>query len=262
MQNQNNKKILGTVLGLVLLVGAVLLISLVKRDVVPGPATDGTPRRMTISGIYDCLQPKDPNAPNTKECRPALHTDEGISYALDFNLMSQTVPKITSGDRVVASGTVTPTEALSSDMWQKYDMAGILSVTDGLKVYDPRDVSYLIEGNPSTVSGAYAYFGNEARGDFNDDGRQDVAFVITGQPGGSGTFYYVVAALGAADGYVGTNAVLLGDRIAPQSTEFGGGVIIANYAERAAGQPFSTAPSVNVSKYFTVEGATLVEAKK
>ena len=104
------------------------------------------------------------------------------------------------------------------------------------------------------------YFGNAVAGDLNADGIPDVAFIITRDGGGSGTFYYVVAALQTATGYEGTNAVLLGDRVAPQSTEIVGGKLIVNYADRRAGEPFSTPPSVGVSKYLEVVDGQLVDA--
>ena len=63
------------------------------------------------------------------------------------------------------------------------------------------------------------YFGNEVRGDFNADGREDVLFLLVQETGGSGTFFYAVAALDSWRGYIGSQGVLLGDRIAPQSTE-------------------------------------------
>jgi heat shock protein HslJ len=89
------------------------------------------------------------------------------------------------------------------------------------------------------------YFGNEARGDLNGDGREDLAFLLTQEPGGSGTFFYVVAALDLPSGLVGTEALLLGDRIAPQSTELRpDGTIAVSYADRAPGQGFATPPSV------------------
>jgi hypothetical protein len=95
------------------------------------------------------------------------------------------------------------------------------------------------------------YFGNEAKGDINKDGIDDVAFLITDQSGGSGTFYYVVAALGTSDGkFVGTNAKLLGDRIAPQSTWIDEGDIAVSYADRAEGEPFTTAPSQGITNYY------------
>ena len=102
-------------------------------------------------------------------------------------------------------------------------------------------------------------FGNEVMGDFNSDGRQDIAFLLTQTGGGTGTFYYIAAALGSTNGYIGLNAVLLGDRIAPQTTEFRDGRIIVNYADRRPTQALTVRPSVGVSKYFKVENNRLVE---
>lgn len=107
------------------------------------------------------------------------------------------------------------------------------------------------------------YFGNVATGDLNGDGAPDVAFLLTQSSGGSGTFYYVVATIVAADGsYEGTNAILLGDRIAPQTTEIRDGEIIVNYAERKEGEPMTAEPSVGTSKYLKVVGTTLTETPK
>lgn len=105
-------------------------------------------------------------------------------------------------------------------------------------------------------------FGNEAEGDLNGDGVSDIAFLLTQDTGGSGTFYYVVAALKTDAGYQGTNAVFLGDRIAPQSTEVRGGEVIVNYADRKLGEALTVSPSVGISKYFKVMGTTLVEVEK
>lgn len=104
------------------------------------------------------------------------------------------------------------------------------------------------------------YFGNVATGDLNGDAVPDVAFILTQSGGGSGTFYYVVVTLVATDGsYQGTNAVLLGDRIAPQMTEIRNGQVIVNYADRGAGEPMTAQPSFGVSKYLKVVGTALVE---
>lgn len=102
-------------------------------------------------------------------------------------------------------------------------------------------------------------FGNEATGDLNGDGLDDVAFVMTQDPGGSGTFFYIVVALRTDEGWRTTNAVLLGDRIAPQTTEIRDGVLIVNYADRAPGEPMSATPSVGMSKYLKVVDGRLVE---
>jgi heat shock protein HslJ len=91
------------------------------------------------------------------------------------------------------------------------------------------------------------YFGNEAVGDLNGDSTPDVAFILTQTSGGSGTFYYVVGAIKTPGGYQGTSAVLLGDRIAPQTTEIKDGKVIVNYADRAQGESFTVQPSVGKS---------------
>ncbi len=139
----------------------------------------------------------------------------------------------------------------------------------------PKDATYQIEGNPVTLVKGLSeveaapgsasktvtrYFGNEATGDLDGDGRPDVALLLTQESGGSGTFFYAVAALQTEGGYAGTNAIFLGDRIAPQPTTIQNGTIVVNYAERKPGEPFTTAPSVGVSKYLKVVDGELVAA--
>jgi hypothetical protein len=134
--------------------------------------------------------------------------------------------------------------------------------------------SYTIDGKIVTLVNGYAetpaapgsastlvtqYFGNGATGDLNGDGTPDVAFLLTQSGGGSGTFYYVVAALKTQNGYQGTNAVLLGDRIAPQTTEIRNGEVIVNYADRKPTDPMTAQPSIGVSKYLRVENGILTE---
>ena len=111
----------------------------------------------------------------------------------------------------------------------------------------------------SSTKTFFRYFGNEAFGDLNGDGKEDVAFLFTQETGGSGTFFYVVAALQIKTGYEGTNAVLLGDRIAPQSTSILEGEILVNFADRQKDEPFTTQPSVGISKYFKINDSILIE---
>jgi len=105
------------------------------------------------------------------------------------------------------------------------------------------------------------YFGNEVKGDFDANGKEDIAFLLTEDTGGSGVFYYIVAALDFDGSYQGTNAILLGDRIAPQTTEFSDGKIIVNYAERMPEEVMTDTPSVGVSRYFEIENSKLVALK-
>jgi hypothetical protein len=115
-----------------------------------------------------------------------------------------------------------------------------------------------------TVAGSDAktttrYFGNGASGDLNGDGKADTAFLLTQVSGGTGVFYYVTVALASGNGVQGLNAILLGDRIAPQTTEINDGKITVNYADRKSDDPFSIAPSVGVSRHFQVTQDQLTE---
>ncbi len=103
------------------------------------------------------------------------------------------------------------------------------------------------------------YFGNEAFGDLNGDSRDDTAILLTQNSGGSGTFFYVVVALRTSSGCLGTNAVLLGDRIAPQTTSIEDGMLVVNYADRKPDESFATQPSVGVTKYLKIVDGKLVE---
>lgn len=92
------------------------------------------PYRATLSGEYVCLPPVDQNGPHTLECAFGIRTESGEYFAVDFSLMSQTAPALQAGDRFSADGLVTPIERISTNMWQKYDIEGIFSVTDSVRV--------------------------------------------------------------------------------------------------------------------------------
>ena len=156
----------------------------------------------------------------------------------------------------------------------KWYLDGDLPYGAKVSITDYKDATYTIEGQQVTLIGGYSevpvmpgsasktitrYFGNDAIGDLNGDGVPDVAFILSQTSGGSGTFYYVVVAL--KNGYQGTNAILLGDRIAPQTTEIKNGEVIVNYADRKPTDPMTTQPSVGVSKYLKVQGTSLMEVQ-
>ncbi len=103
------------------------------------------------------------------------------------------------------------------------------------------------------------YFGNEAEGDLNGDGLNDVAFLVTQDLGGSGLFYYAVVALQTSTGYQTTNAFFIGDRIAPQSTEIRSAELHVNFAERRVGEPMTTPPSQGAVKILKVTPKGVLE---
>lgn len=97
---------------------------------------------------------------------------------------------------------------------------------------DYRTAQYEINGEPITLgTNGVKYFGNEVWGDFNSDGRQDVAFLISQDVGSGKNLYYITAAFNLAEGYEGMNAVFLGENISPQSTQYGDKIVIVNYGE-------------------------------
>jgi hypothetical protein len=154
-----------------------------------------------------------------------------------------------------------------------YNKNLVLQTIGMATVADFKNISYQIDGQDvKLVNGAAEmpivdsssktvtkYFGNEVWGDFNGDGIQDVAFVLTQTSGGSGTFFYAVAALGTGNGYVGTNAVLMGDRVSPQSATFGDGIIVVNYSTRGVDDAMMVPPSVGASLRLQIAGGKLVK---
>lgn len=102
------------------------------------------------------------------------------------------------------------------------------------------------------------YFGNDLKIDLDQDGREDLAFVLTQQSGGSGTFYYVVALLNRESGPVGTSGLLLGDRIIIENLAQGkGNILIANFKDRKIDESFATLPTVFKSIWLLLDKATL-----
>lgn len=139
-------------------------------------------------------------------------------------------------------------------------------------VSDPKNATYSIDGTAVTltnglseveVPGAGArvvtrYFGNELYTDLNDDGREDVVFLLTQETGGSGTFFYAVAAINTEEGFIGSDGYLLGDRIAPQTTHerqdpTHKNVVVVNFADRYPDEPMTTRPSLGKSAYLKLD---------
>lgn len=140
----------------------------------------------------------------------------------------------------------------------KHDYKNIYYTIDGNEVLLVDGVSEVESAPGSSSKIVTTYFGNEIEKDFNADGREDVAFLVTQNTGGSGTFFYVVGAVNTEDGYIGSQALLLGDRIAPQTTESGPGTsIIVNYLDRAYGEPMTTKPSVSKSIHLILDTNTM-----
>ncbi|MEK7631059.1 MAG: META domain-containing protein [Patescibacteria group bacterium] len=137
--------------------------------------------------------------------------------------------------------------------------------------FDYKNSTYLIDGQYVTLKDGVSevsaapgsatmittrYFGNAVEADLDNDGDADTAFLVTHNTGGSGTFYYLVGAIKEVSGYRGTSGVLIGDRIAPQTTEYRNGNVIVNYADRERGEPMTAEPTVGESLHLRYDVAS------
>ncbi|MEK7612259.1 MAG: hypothetical protein AAB407_02880 [Patescibacteria group bacterium] len=174
--------------------------------------------------------------------------------------------------------TVAP-EDISAECSVALKMSGWKSVCDalGTENVDARNTTYTIENElvtlvdgvseiefvpGSTDAMTTTVFGSPVFGDLDNDGDEDAGIYLIVQSGGTGSFYYAAAAIRNGAVWAGTNAVLLGDRIAPQTIEIKDGALVANYATRKVGEPFAVQPSVNVSKFMQVMNGKLAEVEQ
>ena len=140
----------------------------------------------------------------------------------------------------------------------------------------PLDAVYLIEGQEvkltngkiekgipfsatSSMKITVSAFGEPRYADLNSDGAKDAIFFLYEDLGGTGTFFYVAAAVNEGEKYRGLNAIYLGDRIAPQTIDALNGKAAVNYAVTKDSDPMTARPSVGVTKYVKIEGGKLVE---
>lgn len=138
---------------------------------------------------------------------------------------------------------------------------------------DPSSATFTFDNEPVTLSDGQAEVTDSAvglvtetelqsergYGDLNGDGKDDVVVFLTQSGGGSGTFVYAAAYVSGPVGYKGTNAIFLGDRIAPQSASISNKTATVNYLDRKDDEPFAAEPTVSVSQQFVYKNSELVE---
>jgi heat shock protein HslJ len=129
------KKIFFTFLGvMMLLIAAFFWLNNYIYTEKQGDAP--TPEHATLTGEYVCLPLVDEGSAQTADCAVGIKTESGDHYAIDLGLMSQGAPALVEGDRIKASGIITPIAQLSTDYWQKYPVIGIFSVTDSFELLE------------------------------------------------------------------------------------------------------------------------------
>lgn len=111
---------------------------------------------------------------------------------------------------------------------------------------------------PGSVSKvAITLLPQHAKGDLNNDGKEDAAVILVGTGGGTGTFYYVSAVLNKKDGITAMNSKFLGDRIKINSVQIDSGKIVVSFLERSEGEPMSATPSLNKVNMFKLKNDSL-----
>jgi hypothetical protein len=128
----------------------------------------------------------------------------------------------------------------------------------GNAAFDPGNSRFLIDGRQVVLSDGTSqvaaapgsasmvttrYLGKHARGDLTNDGRDDLAYLVTRDGGGSGRFTYVVVARNGPTGYRTTNAFPVGDRVEPQSLRIVSQRLEVNFLGRDRAEPMTAPPS-------------------
>ena len=105
----------------------------------------------------------------------------------------------------------------------------------------------------SAIKSKTSVVGRPVTGDLDGDGIDDAVLLLVHDPGGSGTFFYLAAALNRQGRFAGTRAVLLGDRIEPLSIVLEDGVVTVRWKQHATGQPMSASPSAEMNRRLAVD---------
>lgn len=105
----------------------------------------------------------------------------------------------------------------------------------------------IMEG--SSTKNKLSIFNDTLEFDADKDGDIDYAVLLAHEPGGSGTFFYATLLINDSGTLKQTNALYLGDRIAPQNINVVDGRAVFNFASRLADESMATPPSIGKSLY-------------
>ena len=117
---------------LVLAIAAVALFASYRPENSPisNETEQNIPKTITVEGVWECLPHRDTSGPQTMECAFGVKSDgAGLHYAISTELMSSYPADFPSGAHVHIEGVMVPADQLSSDIWQKYPIEGIISAT-------------------------------------------------------------------------------------------------------------------------------------
>lgn len=129
----NQKTALAIIIALVIVFALTYVSFESARTKNKAPAGDVS-QQVSFQGEFICLPLKSTSKAPAMECILGLKTDNKVYYAIDAQGESARNALFTlqTGLRIQIDGTLVPIEQISSDVWQKYDIGGILS-TDSIK---------------------------------------------------------------------------------------------------------------------------------
>lgn len=135
---------------------------------------------------------------------------------------------------------------VESDIKGTNDVSNMAYIVDGEEFVLVNGVAEKSSPEFSTTN-SLSIFGEPVYEDFDSDGDKDSALWLLNDPGGTGKFHYAVLAINNEGLYVPTNAMFLGDRIAPQGIDFLDGRFVYNFAERGPDEPMTAEPTIGRS---------------
>jgi heat shock protein HslJ len=135
------------------------------------------------------------------------------------------------------------------------DVANMTFYVDG-EIFALKNGEAEISIPGSSAKSLLNLFGQEY-GDLDADGDIDSAVWLVNDGGGTGRFFYGALVINNGDStYKSTNAMYLGDRIAPQNIEIKDGRAVYNFAERRADEPMTAEPSIGKSVWVNFDKKT------
>lgn len=144
--------------------------------------------------------------------------------------------------------------------WAGGDFDGVLNAVYMIEKQAVRLVNGMAESTAAPGSAAKITtraVGQPVFGDLDGDQQEDAVLFIVRESGGSGTFYYVAAAVVKNSHWQGTNAVFLGDRIVPHRIHIRNGIIIVSYAGRRMNQSFAAPATTEKTMCLTLSDRSL-----
>jgi hypothetical protein len=96
-----------------------------------------------------------------------------------------------------------------------------------------------------------------AFGDLNGDGAEDAAVILVSDPGGSGTFYELAAAINSNGKIKHSASIFLGDRVKVEKVDLSSGKILVKMVIHKRTDPMCC-PSLKVEQEYALRGEELV----